>query len=110
MNRELFFVPGSEKCLDKKEKAAKEVPIKLVDLTSAFLILGIGLGLATLCFLIEIIVAKYQKEMKLRKFHVADVTVIKVEPRAKTVIPKPAEKVARLKPKFKSAPPKLAKK
>ena len=62
---ETFHVPNAEKCFDvKQRKSTKNVPIKLVDLTGAFLILGIGLGLAVLCFLLEIIVAKYQREMK----------------------------------------------
>lgn len=89
LNRELFFIPGSEKCLKKKEKAAKEVPIKLIDLSSAFLILGIGLGLAVLCFLLELIVAKYQKEMNLRRSK----PIIRIQ-----VIPKPKPlKVVKLK-------------
>ena len=79
LNRELFFIPGSEKCLNKKQKAAKEVPIKLADLTSAFLILGIGLGASILCFLIELIVAKYKYEMNFRKSKVvAPVKVVRV--------------------------------
>ena len=62
---EAFDIPNAEKCFDvKQRKSAKDVPINLVDLTGAFLILGIGLGLAVLCFLLEIIVAKYQREMK----------------------------------------------
>jgi len=62
---ETFHVPNAEKCFDIKErKSTKNVANKLVDLTGAFLILCIGLGLAVLCFLLEIIVAKYQREMK----------------------------------------------
>ena len=52
--------------MSKNAPSAKDVPIKLVDLTGAFLILGIGLGLGILCFLMELIVAKYKHEMKLR--------------------------------------------
>ena len=37
-----------------------------MDLTSAFFILGIGTGLSILCFLLELIVGKYKREMKLR--------------------------------------------
>jgi len=51
----------SEQCisgLNKKEAAV--VPIKKVDLTSAFLILGIGIGLAIFAFLLEIIYFKWQ--------------------------------------------------
>ena len=60
---EAFHIPGAEKCF-VKEKSTKKAAIKLVDLTGAFLILGIGLGLATLCFLIERIVFVYQRGMK----------------------------------------------
>ena len=60
-----FSIPNAEKCFAKKGKSAKDVPIKLVDLTGAFLILGIGLGLGILCFLIELIIGKYRREMKL---------------------------------------------
>ena len=59
-----FYIPGTDKCFDNKPKKARDVPINLVDLTGAFLILGIGLGLAILNFLIELIVAKYRHEMK----------------------------------------------
>ena len=58
--------------------------IKLVDLTGAFLILGIGLGAGILCFLIELIVAKYRREMNL------------------------AREMARRGPEKKSNPPSLA--
>ena len=64
---EALSIPNAEKCFAKKEPTAKDVPIKLVDLTGAFLILGIGLGAAILCFLIELIVAKYRHETKLMK-------------------------------------------
>ena len=60
---EAFHIPGAEKCF-VKEKSTKKAAIKLIDLTGAFLILGIGLGLATLCFLIERIVFVYQRGMK----------------------------------------------
>ena len=62
-----FNVPNAEKCFSKKKSSAKDVPIKLVDLTGAFLILGIGLGAGILCFLIELIVAKFRREMKLTR-------------------------------------------
>ena len=61
----------------------------MIDLSSAFLILGIGLGLAVLCFLLELIVAKYQKEMNLRRSK----PIIRIQ-----VIPKPKPlKVVKLK-------------
>ena len=62
-----FSIPNAEKCFAKKGKSAKDVPIKLVDLTGAFLILGIGLGLGILCFFIELIIGKYRREMELKR-------------------------------------------
>lgn len=62
-----FDVPGvDDKCLAKKSestdsKNAKQ--LKLVNYKGAFATLGIGLGLATLCFLLELIVAQYKYEM-----------------------------------------------
>ena len=64
---EAFFIPGADACFAKKKVSTKLVPIKLVDLTSPFLILGIGLGLSLFCFLIELIVAKYHHEMNQEK-------------------------------------------
>ncbi len=47
---------GGEQCLTKKrKKSVRQAGIKLEDLTSAFLMLGVGVGLASICFLIEII-------------------------------------------------------
>ena len=48
-------VPMADKCLTTKKRrtSSRQVPIYLVDLTSAFLILGVGLGLAILTFLLE---------------------------------------------------------
>ena len=60
---EALKIPGTDKCFETKPRKAKDVPIKLVDLTGAFLILGIGLGVSTLSFLLELIVAKYRHEM-----------------------------------------------
>ena len=62
-----FNVPNAEKCFSKKKSSAKDVPIKLVDLTGAFLILGIGLGAGILCFLIELVVGKFRREMKMAR-------------------------------------------
>ena len=66
-SNEAFYIPGAEKCFAKKGKSAKDVAIKLVDLTGAFLILGIGLGLGILCFFIELIIGKYRREMELKR-------------------------------------------
>lgn len=48
---------GAEKCFAKTKPRAssREVPIQLADLMGAFFILGIGLSLALLAFLVEII-------------------------------------------------------
>ena len=49
----------AHRCSAKKPKAStRQAGIKLVDLTSAFLILGIGIGLGSLSFLLEIITAR----------------------------------------------------
>ena len=48
----------ADRCFAKKEKASttiRMVRIKLEDLSSAFLILGIGIGLSLLCFLFEVL-------------------------------------------------------
>ena len=47
--------PKADECFTRKktEKSIRLVPIHLNDLISAFLILGIGIGLATLVFLLE---------------------------------------------------------
>nr|CAH0101214.1 unnamed protein product [Daphnia galeata] len=45
--------------MTNKRKISRLAPIQLSDLTSAFLILGIGIGLATLVFLLETIYSKW---------------------------------------------------
>ena len=73
-----LYVPGSggaDQCFKKKKNSAKNVPIKLVDLTSAFFILGIGTGLAILCFLLELIVGKYKREMETKNAVVAPLVI-----------------------------------
>jgi len=75
-SNQLLYIPGSggsEQCLQKKKNSAKDVPIKLVDLTSTFFILAIGTGLSILCFLLELIVGKYKHEMQIRNAVVAPV-------------------------------------
>lgn len=55
-------VPKANECFaDTKNQVSRLVPIQLSDLTSAFLILGIGIGLATLSFLLELIYFKMYK-------------------------------------------------
>jgi hypothetical protein len=63
--KDAFRTGNADECFAQQRKWAKNVPIKLVDLSGAFFILGIGLGLAILCFFIElVIVTKYRHEMK----------------------------------------------
>ena len=54
--------PKADECFaTKNEKSVKLEPIHLYDLTSAFLILGIGIGLATLTFLLELVYARVKR-------------------------------------------------
>ena len=52
----IHLLASADVCFDKKppKAADKPTPIKLVDLASAFLVLGIGLGLGIICFISEI--------------------------------------------------------
>nr|CAH0101189.1 unnamed protein product [Daphnia galeata] len=60
--KNLPTIPKADECLtENKRKVSRLVPIQLSDLTSAFLILGIGIGLATLVFLLETIYSKLQR-------------------------------------------------
>ena len=52
---------GSDECLKDDKKTAGNVPLKLVDLLSAFLILVIGIVLSFFVFLLEIIHFKMNK-------------------------------------------------
>ena len=66
------LIPKAEKCFAKrstkrKKESARQVPIRLPDLVSAFLILGIGVGLAILCFLLELIYANFKRHSNLQK-------------------------------------------
>ena len=51
--------PSADACFDKKHSKAKTTSkpsaIKLVDLASAFFILGIGFGFGAVCFVFETI-------------------------------------------------------
>ena len=57
------LVPKAYECYHYGNKIQKvstrQVPIHLHDLISAFLILGIGIGLATFSFLLELIYLKF---------------------------------------------------
>lgn len=50
------FVPNAEKCFapQRDETLKKAVPIKILDLESAFLIYSMGIGLAIVVFLLEL--------------------------------------------------------
>ncbi len=54
--KNLPTIPRADECFDTKRRASRHLaPIQLSDFTSAFLILDIGIALATLSFLLEII-------------------------------------------------------
>ncbi|XP_046453943.1 ionotropic receptor 93a-like [Daphnia pulex] len=58
-------LPKADACfVDSKRGVSRPVAIKLTDLTSAFLILGIGIGLAILVFMLELI---YWKLLAMQK-------------------------------------------
>jgi hypothetical protein len=63
--KQLPSIPKAEECFanDKRRVVSRPAPIQLTDLTSAFLILGIGIGLATLAFLLETIYAKWKQNV-----------------------------------------------
>nr|CAH0107515.1 unnamed protein product [Daphnia galeata] len=63
--KQLPTIPNADECFanNKRKVVSGPVPIKLTDLTSAFLILGIGIGLATLVFLLETIYAKWKQHV-----------------------------------------------
>ena len=60
-------LPQAPKCFakTKSETVSKKAPIRLNDLIGPFFILGIGLGLATFAFLLEVIFFKYRQTMGL---------------------------------------------
>lgn len=61
--RNLPTIPKANECFaDEKNQVSRLVPIQLSDLTSAFLILGIGIGLAALSFLLELIYCNMAKK------------------------------------------------
>lgn len=66
VNTALGLAKAAE-CFDSKRQksSARQVPIRLSDLTSAFLILGIGLGLAIFCFLVELIKLNFRRRRQL---------------------------------------------
>lgn len=61
-------IPKAPKCfVDTKRQVTRPVPIRLSDLISAFFILGIGIGLATLCFLLEMMHSKLLENRRGRR-------------------------------------------
>ena len=63
-----LIIPQAVECFAKRKKeSARQVPIRLSDLVSAFLILGIGVGLAILSFLLELFYAKFKRNSNVRK-------------------------------------------
>ena len=59
------ITPKAAECFvtEKPGKIVRLVPIHLYDLISAFLILGIGIGMATLCFLLELIYMRVKRHI-----------------------------------------------
>lgn len=60
-------LPRVDKCLVKRKDTASQTPTKLVDLTSAFFVLGTGIVLTFFCFLLEVIYIKLQSKPRKRK-------------------------------------------
>lgn len=51
----LPWIPKSDECfVDASKKKAKVTSIKLIDLTSAFFILGVGVTLSLISYLVEL--------------------------------------------------------
>ena len=68
------LTPQTEECfLKRKKKSARQVPIRLSHLVSAFLILGIGVGLAIISFVLGLIYAKFKRHSNERIRHRARV-------------------------------------
>ena len=58
---------GADECFASKQKStARQVPIRLIDLTSAFVIFGIGVGAVVISFLLEIVNFKSQKHFNMK--------------------------------------------
>jgi hypothetical protein len=57
-------IQQAPKCFKKKRpEAAKKMPIRMDDLFGALLILGVGLGLATIAFFMENVILFHQKRL-----------------------------------------------
>lgn len=53
-------IPRADECFaSKNQHTAGQIAIRLTDLTSAFLILGLGLGLATFVFMLECLSSQF---------------------------------------------------
>ena len=56
-----FMQPNVDQCKMENQKASsRQRALSLVDLTSAFIVLGLGLSLAFLVFLLEVIYKRIQ--------------------------------------------------
>ena len=53
-----------DQCIVPPKDEAKEVPIKLMELSSAFVILGIGSGLTIVIFAVELLFGRVTKKRK----------------------------------------------
>jgi multisubunit Na+/H+ antiporter MnhC subunit len=53
-------MPKIQKCILERREKPKMVRLSLQSFTSAFVILAIGIGIAVVTFLVEIIIKKYQ--------------------------------------------------
>ena len=57
-------VPSMHRCaLENQNSDGKPKPIRLIELSSAFAIIGIGLGLSVVAFLAEKIVSVFKKKI-----------------------------------------------
>lgn len=69
-----------DKCLVKNKDSARQKAIKLVYLTSAFFILGTGIGFALSSFMIEVIYFHLQRRQPVKLLKSVLVYVISLDP------------------------------
>ena len=57
-----FLQPRVDQCLMKSQQVSASIkPLSLVDMSSAFVILGLGISLAILVFIFELIIKRAMK-------------------------------------------------
>ena len=56
------YRPRIDKCLANKQNKPKTAPLKLVDLYSAFVLLGFGLSLAVSAFIVELTSLRFRNK------------------------------------------------